>query len=514
MDGVSAAAGVLGIVDIAFRTSSALIKYATEVHHASRDRKLLVEEAQFLTKLLEQLKARLQTNREPQWIEGNANLFGQFEKAFKDFAAALDINPKDGKPKERSKFKTMTSMAKWPFSKAEVYELLQRVERLQQYARALLSDEQHSILERLEQKQHEATDQKVRTDTLNWISPAQVAQVHQSVSDRAQKGSGTWFLESDAFVSWRDSESEGLWLWGIPGAGKTVMASIIANHLRRDRAEDTTKAVGVAIHYLRHNDADKSMSNILGSVIRQLAQGLQNIPNPLIELYQRHAEKGTTPSFGEFKDVFLAVVDEFDEFYLVIDGLDECEEQLRWDLIDELMPLKPKLRLLITSRYIETIAEELAELDQFEIKANPGDIELFIDHQLQRNRHLRSMVQRSQKLRQDIKETIIKTAENMFLLARLHFESLAQAASLSIKHVRQKLNSLPTSLSGTYDECMQRIKDMGTDHRRIAFKTLGWVSYAFRALSLMELQHALALERKLLLCRRSPGTLDKPHIAS
>ena len=496
MDGVSAGAAILGVVDVAFRTTSALIKYAHEVHHASRDRKLLVEEARFLTKLLEQLKARLQTNRDEAWIENNGDLFGQFENAFQDFAKALEINPKDGKPKDKSKFKTMCSMAKWPFSKAEVYSLLQRVERLQQYARALLSDEQHSILERLEQHQQEASDQKLRTETLNWISPSQVAQVHQSISDRAQKGSGAWFLESDSFVNWRDSESEGLFCYGIPGAGKTVMASVITNHLRRDRAEDTTKAVGVVVHYIRHNDPDKSMNSILGSFIRQLAQELQNIPSPLVDLYQRYADKGTTPTASEVQSVFHSVVDEFEELYVVVDGLDECDEQLRWDLVDELTPLKPKLRLLITARNIETIVQELAELDQFEIKANASDIELFIDHQLQKNRYLRSMVMKSPRLRQDIKAAIVKTADHMFLLARLHFESLASAAGLSIKQVRQKLESLPTSLSGSYDLCIQRIRDTGADHQRIAFKTLGLVSYAFRSLSLEELQHALATERK------------------
>lgn len=41
---------------------------------------------------------------------------------------------------------------------------------------------------------------------------------------------------------------------------------------------------------------------------------------------------------------------------------------------------------------------------------------------------------------------------------------------------------------------MQRIKDQAPDHVRLALKALAWVSYAFRPLSLRELQHALAVE--------------------
>ncbi len=73
-------------------------------------------------------------------------------------------------------------------------------------------------------------------------------------------------------------------------------------------------------------------------------------------------------------------------------------------------------------------------------------------------------------------------------------ESLASAAGLSIKHVRQKLQALPTTLAGTYDAAIQRIENQEQDHKDIAFKTLAWLSYAFRSLSLRELQHALAIE--------------------
>jgi len=73
-------------------------------------------------------------------------------------------------------------------------------------------------------------------------------------------------------------------------------------------------------------------------------------------------------------------------------------------------------------------------------------------------------------------------------------ESLSSAAALSIKHVRKKLQSLPKTLVGTYDEAMQRIEAQEPEHCSIAMKTLAWVSYAFRSLSLGELQHALAIE--------------------
>ena len=81
-----------------------------------------------------------------------------------------------------------------------------------------------------------------------------------------------------------------------------------------------------------------------------------------------------------------------------------------------------------------------------------------------------------------------------FLLARLHVDSLTSAAALSVRHVRRKLQSLPTTLVGRYEEAMKRIKSQDPEYSSIALKILAWLSYVFRSLSLKELQHALAIE--------------------
>ena len=80
-----------------------------------------------------------------------------------------------------------------------------------------------------------------------------------------------------------------------------------------------------------------------------------------------------------------------------------------------------------------------------------------------------------------------------FLLAQLHVDALESAAALTIRHVRNKLDTLPTNLATTYDQAMQRIEDQQLDRKEVALKILAWVSYTFRSLSLKELQHAVAI---------------------
>lgn len=153
--------------------------------------------------------------------------------------------------KSESRLKAARTAAKWSFNRSDTYAILERVSRLQQHVNALLADHQYAMIERLEQMRQQSADQKLKAAILHWLSPMQMNQTHQTVSDRVEKGSGTWLLESDHFKRWESYSPETLWCWGIPGAGKTVMASIIINHLRRTRLEHMKGSVGVAFIYLR-----------------------------------------------------------------------------------------------------------------------------------------------------------------------------------------------------------------------------------------------------------------------
>ena len=143
MDPLSAAAALISVVDVAVRVTTALVGYAKDSKNASTDRKLLAEEAQILCKLLERLRVRAQKGgRDDNWLDDHKAIVGQFEAAYIDLATALKVDTATGKIKEESRFKTIRSSARWSFTKSEVYSLLERITRLQQYANMLLSNDQ------------------------------------------------------------------------------------------------------------------------------------------------------------------------------------------------------------------------------------------------------------------------------------------------------------------------------------------------------------------------------------
>ncbi|KAH0564806.1 hypothetical protein GP486_001808, partial [Trichoglossum hirsutum] len=105
--------------------------------------KLLAEESCSLSAILERLQERAaNTSVAGQWIDGRKELVRQFQKAYDDLAASLKIDAATGQLKQESRFKAARTAVRWSFTKSEVYSLLERINRLQQYANTLLLSDQ------------------------------------------------------------------------------------------------------------------------------------------------------------------------------------------------------------------------------------------------------------------------------------------------------------------------------------------------------------------------------------
>ena len=68
------------------------------------------------------------------------------------------------------------------------------------------------------------------------------------------------------------------------------------------------------------------------------------------------------------------------------------------------------------------------------------------------------------------------------------------ATKSSVKAIREALKAIPRKLEETYDLVMQRISDQNEDDANLARRLLSWLTYSVRPLTVVELQHALAIE--------------------
>lgn len=143
MDPLSATSGIIAFLDVALRTTSAIITLVHDVQNASTDRYLLAEEARALSKLLDRLRHRAQSSEaDVKWIEQRTDVLRQFQRAYEDLAKLIKVDTSTGDLKRESRFRAIRTATKWSFSKSEVYSVLERITRLQQHANTLLLDNQ------------------------------------------------------------------------------------------------------------------------------------------------------------------------------------------------------------------------------------------------------------------------------------------------------------------------------------------------------------------------------------
>ena len=76
--------------------------------------------------------------------------------------------------------------------------------------------------------------------------------------------------------------------------------------------------------------------------------------------------------------------------------------------------------------------------------------------------------------------------------ARLHLEFLTTKTTL--RKLKDALTALPEGLNDTYDKTMERINSQYPDQATLARKVLCWLFYAYQPLTMLEVQHAVAVE--------------------
>ncbi|KAJ7836267.1 hypothetical protein B0H14DRAFT_1125710 [Mycena olivaceomarginata] len=239
-----------------------------------------------------------------------------------------------------------------------------------------------------------------------------------------QPGTGQWLLSSSEFKEWESGSGKIMWCRGMPGAGKTVLSSLVVHYLQ-DQSQHTK--IGVAPIYLNHKETEaQTPVNILTSLWKQLVTGKALSPE-VVELYTQHHRQGIRPSIQEVSNVLKLAMAQEEKLYLVVDALDEYPEDYCKVLLKCLSGaiLGSTVNLMITSRPHITVDASFPEVQIVEIHATEDDIRKYVDFQITESSRLSRHVQTRPELGEEIKSRIIDNVQGMFLLAKLHMGSLA-----------------------------------------------------------------------------------------
>jgi len=254
-------------------------------------------------------------------------------------------------------------------------------------------------------------------EILNWLTRVDYGPQQSDYIRRRQAGTGQWFLASAEFQTWLETDKQTLYCPGIPGAGKTILASIVVDDLHTRFQND--QRIGISYLYcnFRRKEEQKA-EDLLASLLKQLAQNRSYLPNSLRELYSRHNAKRTRPSVDEISRTLRSVATMYSRVFIIVDALDECQvtNGCRTSFLSELFNLQVKRgsNLFVTSRFIPEIVKEFKGSISLEIRASDEDVQRYLDDHMSL---LPSFDLCSQDLQGEIKTRIIKAVDGMYVLS-------------------------------------------------------------------------------------------------
>ncbi|KAJ7435625.1 ankyrin repeat-containing domain protein [Mycena latifolia] len=480
-------ASILQLVDTILKAR----EYFKDFHEAPKEQKKLFSEMEGLQALLVELDKR---------VTGNSSS-AAFQEMMGPLAALNStmehVTEKLGLIDGLSKVPKRLGWTLW--GKNEVAGYLQELEHIKALINLWLTmdiwdvgqkqiSNQDSILNMV-QEQRDIINAERRQKILDWMSPLNFLQRQADVFGALQSGTGEWLLSNTVFQDWKSGSGKVVFCRGIPGAGKTVLVSLVVNHLE---AQALNSGSGLACIYLNHKETQtQTVPNLLGALVTQLMLG-KHIPPLVHSLYEHHLARRTRPNIDEFRKALDLVVALYPKVYLVIDALDEYPENYRHLFLKYLGTLDPKVNIMMTSRPHINLDPQFPNMRTIEIHATEEDIHKYLDTQIQKSVRLSKHIHTRPELCNEIQAKIGENAKGMFLLAKLHIESLI--TKNTIKAVREALQCLPNNLQHTYDQAMERIKHQTEEDRQLGLLALTWVANAKRPLFVAELREALAIE--------------------
>ncbi|KAL4951216.1 hypothetical protein BDW69DRAFT_42142 [Aspergillus filifer] len=366
-----------------------------------------------------------------------------------------------------------------------------------------------AIRDHLHQVEKDVLDLKARdterlatklNEVQDWIAGTESETEHNAICrDRYRyPNSGNWILENGRVKEWLtpdpdQSYSSMLWINGRPGTGKTYLANVMIEACRKDPSWLTC--------YFYCNEKVETQTSAL-AILRGILLQLLQQHSELVPFCHHRMKNSRTPTLSDLS-IAHSLIETFCEripkLYMVIDGLDECEEG-RKDALETFKSLirktenyaPGKLRVLFLSRPLPEIKREIPDAAILALgpEHNKDDIQRYC---LRRKCELEKF-DFSEAILNDAVNRICIKADGMFLFAKLVINNLAKQRTRGGFRTEISDSRLPTELDEAYTRIMERLKrDLDTDQLEYTRKLLGWLVCSKRPLKWTEIQLALSV---------------------
>ncbi|KAI9802247.1 MAG: hypothetical protein M1825_002968 [Sarcosagium campestre] len=400
--------------------------------------------------------------------------------------------------KRKSRRNAVWGSLVWPFSEDETQKYVERLHRYKSIFDTSIVIDTLALVAETRNVVRDAEREEEERRILDWLSRVDFKNKQDDIASKRHCGTGSWLLESGAFVNWYDgSASSGniLWCPGDPGVGKTFIFSLVVEHILK---VESGRDSNVAYVYCEHdNQANQSPVSLVRSLIRQLVEKRHPLPEAIETLYRAACDKNSKPTLDTLRDLLIDLGKSSRKTFVLIDALDESDKDQykhRKDILDVLSALKgTPIRVLVTSRlHASDITKTLSDSSRLDIVTNAADIKSFLSAAIEEDDDLKLFCAEDDALKNSIIMTIMKNAGDQFLLPALHIRSLE--GSTCPDDVTESLKNMTDARDQAYNGVLDRIRLQPTNKGKLAINVLMWVAFSKRSLQVEELREALAVE--------------------
>ena len=431
--------GLVTLADIVFRRT---YKYVKAVKKASKDITALSTEIGALYGILSNLQM-VSRQLEDEIFESTTRVH-HIHSCYQTLEEVKHILDKDDTSSlHDQRLETVKRKLRWPFTSSEVKNLIAEIERhkttlglasnvvcmsglLQALSRQdQIRDTIEGVRTELKER-HEAetriTINKERKEILNSFAKIDCRSNHGMSRKLRSPGTGLWLTEGQDFKKWLETKNARLWLYGIPGAGKTVLASSVIEEALRTSNSSTA----VAYSYCDYKDTTtQDLSNILCSLAQQFAKQDEESFAKLREFYETYNpehQRGFKYDSEALLGLLRAVTMPFDCAMIIVDGLDECGINVPL-VVDSLIALNDgentTVKTVFLSRDEIEIRERLGNYTKVSIAARSSDLRLYVGAEIDLRTRKKRLRIKDQSLKEHMLERLVEGAEGMYVLCLL-----------------------------------------------------------------------------------------------
>lgn len=248
-----------------------------------------------------------------------------------------------------------------------------------------------------------------RNEMCDWFELINPTFRHNETCKLHEDQTGQWMLRSPEWKDWLQGSTQFLWVYGIPGSGKTVLASYL---IRKIEELCSNQRHALVYYYCWFENNQDESEPLLRWLVTQLCRQAKRMPPKLVDLYQRKHQ----PTTIHLLTALETILDDFDLVYFVVDAVDESDPRdnilkvLR-DLVTD--PRFAKIRLLATSREYYDIETCFTNISTSVSMSNPvvtEDIRVYVYSQLRSNYRFKDW---PPDLLREVEDAISKGAHGM-----------------------------------------------------------------------------------------------------